>query len=165
LRAPGVLWMIAMRMRTASEQTQRNIELQGRAVAALNAREVPHGLLAPGFALRDCASSVANYTYRGESGWRDWMDDIFEEFSGEPSLRMEQIVAATDEFVVASFCIDGASARLGTPLSFRWTGATWYHRGRATNAAGYSTRREALEAVRREARDRGRVLGPDLAAA
>jgi len=158
--------MIAMRMISAPEQLpQSNIELQGRAVAALNAREVPAGLLAPGFSLKDCASAVADYTYRGEAGWRDWMNDIFEEFSGTAQLRIEQIVAATDEFVVASFCIDGASARLGTPLSFRWTGVTWFQSGRATNAAGYSTRREALEAVRRRARDRGRVLGPDLAAA
>lgn len=153
-------------MRSVIEQTpQRNIELQGRAVAALNAREVPEGLLAPGFAMKNCASAVVDYTYRGEAGWRDWMDDTLEEFSDGVHARIEQIVAATDDFVVASFCIDGASARLGTPLSFRWTGVTWFQDGRATRAAGYSTRREALEAVRREARDRGHSLDPRLAAA
>jgi hypothetical protein len=153
-------------MRIISEQsTQRNLELQGRAVAALNAREVPADLLAPGFAMRSCASAVADYTYRGASGWRDWMNDTLEEFSEGAQMRIEQIVAATDEFVVASFCIDGASARLRTPLSFRWTGVTWFHNGRATRAAGYSTRREALEAVIREARDSGHALSPGLAAA
>jgi ketosteroid isomerase-like protein len=149
----------------SEQSTQRNIELQGRAVAALNARVVPADMLAPGFSLKNCASAVADYTYRGAAGWRDWMNDTFEEFSESAQMRIEQIVAATDELVVASFCIDGASARLGTPLSFRWTGVTWFQNGRATRAAGYSTRREALEAVRREARDRGRVLDPDLAAA
>ncbi len=153
-------------MRIGSEQaSQRNIELQGRAVAALNAREVPADLLAPGFFLKNCASAVADYTYRGAGGWRDWMNDTFEEFSESAQMRIEQIIAATEELVIASFCIDGASARLGTPLSFRWTGVTWFHDGRATRAAGYSTRREALEAVRREAGERGRVLGPSLAAA
>lgn len=145
--------------------TQQNIELQGRAVAALNAREVPGELLAPGFSMKSCASAVADYTYRGAGGWRDWMNDIFEEFSGKALLRIEQIVAASEEFVIASFCIDGASARTGAPLSFRWTGVTWFRNGRATRAAGYSTRGEALEAVRREALDGGRILGPDLAAA
>ena len=153
-------------MRIGSEQaSQRNIELQGRAVAALNAREVPADLLAPGFFLNNCASAVADYTYRGAGGWRDWMNDTFEEFSESAQMRIEQIIAATEEFVIASFCIDGASARLGTPLAFRWTGVTWFHNGRATRAAGYSTRREALEAVSREAGERGRVLDPSLAAA
>jgi hypothetical protein len=115
--------------------------------------------------MRSCASAVADYTYRGASGWRDWMNDTLEEFSEGAQMRIEQIVAATDEFVVASFCIDGASARLRTPLSFRWTGVTWFHNGRATRAAGYSTRREALEAVIREARDSGHALSPGLAAA
>ncbi len=152
-------------MRTAPEQvTQCNIELHGRAVAALNAREVPAELLAPGFSMRSCASAVADYTYRGAAGWRDWMNDTFEEFSSA-QMRIEQIIAASGEFVVASFCIDGASARLGTPLSFRWTGVTWFQNGRATRAAGYSTRREALEAVRREAQDRGGAPVLDLAAA
>lgn len=153
-------------MKVASEQTaQRNLELQGRAVAALNAREVPSDLLAPGFAMKNCASAIADYTYRGTTGWCDWMNDTFEEFSENAEMRIEQVVAATEEFVIASFCIDGASARLGRPLSFRWTGVTWFRNGRATRAAGYSTRREALEAVRREAWDRGHVLDPDLAAA
>lgn len=153
-------------MRMVTEQTpQRNIELQGRAVAALNSREVPAELLAPGFSMRSCASAVADYTYRGCAGWHDWMSDTFEEFSGRAEVRIEQVVAASDEFVVASFCIDGASARLGTPLSFRWTGVTWFQNGRATRAAGYSTRREALEAVRREARDQGLDLDRGLAAA
>lgn len=145
--------------------TQRNIELQGRAVAALNAREVPSELLAPGFRMQSCASAVADYTYRGATGWRDWMNDIFEEFTGRAQLRIEQIVAATEEFVIAGFCIDGASTRTGAPLSFRWTGVTWYQDGRAVRAAGYSTRGEALEAVRREALDEGLSLDPGLAAA
>jgi ketosteroid isomerase-like protein len=153
-------------MRTTPEQaSQRNIELQGRAVAALNAREVPAELLAPGFRMRNCASAVADYTYRGAGGWRDWMNDMFEEFTDRAMLRIEQIVATSEEFVVASFCIDGASARLGTPLSFRWTGVTWFNNGRVTRAEGYSSRREALEAVRREARGQGLAMSSTLAAA
>lgn len=153
-------------IRIASAQaSQRNIELQGRVVAALNAREIPADLLAPGFSLTNCASAVADYTYRGAGGWRDWMNDTFEEFSDSAQVRIEQIIAATEELVVARFCIDGASAHLGTPLSFSWTGVTWFRNGRATRAAGYSTRREALEAVSREAGERGRVLTLNLAAA
>lgn len=153
-------------MRIASaEVSQRNIELQARAVAALNAREVPADLLAPGFSLRNRASAVADYTYRGAGGWRDWMNDTFEEFSESAQVRIEQIIAATEEFVIASFCIDGESAHLGAPLSFSWTGVTWFCNGRATRAAGYSTRGEALVAVGCEAGERWHGLAPNLAAA
>ena len=64
--------VLIVQMRMISEQsTQRNIELQGRAVAALNARVVPADMLAPGFSLKNCASAVADYTYRGAAGWRE----------------------------------------------------------------------------------------------
>ena len=97
--------------------------------------------------MRNCASSVSDYTYRGESGWRDWMEDLFEEFAGKPRYELEQIVATGDDYVVAEYCIRGRSARSGKPLAFRWTGVTWFARGALTRAAGYASRREALEAV------------------
>ncbi|HUH80241.1 MAG TPA: hypothetical protein VLZ06_02845, partial [Solirubrobacteraceae bacterium] len=64
--------------------SEHNVQLHARAVAAMKAGEVPSDILAPGFYMRNCASSVSDYTYRGESGWRDWMEDLFEEFNGKP---------------------------------------------------------------------------------
>jgi hypothetical protein len=131
-----------------TEQTDAtNVRLHARAVAAVKAREVPSDILAPGFYMRGCASSVADYTYRGESGWRDWMNDIFEEFVGKPQYELEQVISTGEDYVVAEYCITGLGARSGKPLTFRWVGVTWYARGAATRAAGYSSRREALEAV------------------
>ncbi|HTQ68126.1 MAG TPA: nuclear transport factor 2 family protein [Solirubrobacteraceae bacterium] len=126
---------------------EHNIQLHARAVAAMKAGEVPSEILAPGFYMRNCASSVSDYTYRGESGWRDWMEDLFEEFTGKPRYELEQIVATGDDYVVAEYCIRGRSARSGKPLAFRWAGVTWFARGALTRVAGYASRREALEAV------------------
>jgi len=127
--------------------SEGNVQLHARAVAAMKAGEVPSEILAPGFYMRNCASSVSDYTYRGESGWRDWMEDLFEEFTGRPRYELEQIVAAGEDYVVAEYCIRGRSARSGKPLAFRWAGVTWFANGAVTRAAGYASRREALEAV------------------
>ncbi|HYM54026.1 MAG TPA: hypothetical protein VES97_01585 [Solirubrobacteraceae bacterium] len=136
--------------------SQRNIELHAFAVAAVNAREVPWEILAPEFCMENRASSVTDYSYRGATGWSDWMSDIFEEFTEAARYELEEIVTATDDFVVASFCIVGPSARSGMPLSLRWTGVTWFRDGKATRAVAYATRNEALEATGIRPRDRRR---------
>jgi len=49
--------------------------------------------------------------------------------------------------VVAAFSVIGRGARSGQPLEFRWAGVTWFRDGKAIRAVGYTSRREALEAV------------------
>jgi ketosteroid isomerase-like protein len=130
-----------------ADTSEPNIQLHARVVAAMKAGDVPSEILARGFYMRNCASSVSDYTYRGESGWRDWMEDLFEEFTGMPRYELEQIVATGEDYVIAEYCIRGRSARSGKPLAFRWAGVTWFAHGALTRAAGYASRREALEAV------------------
>lgn len=134
---------------SASRQpmSQRNIALHRLVAAAVNAREAPEAILAPDFCMENRASSVTDYTYHGVTGWHDWMNDIFEEFTTGARYEVEDIIAVGDEFVVATFCIVGRSARSGMPLEFRWVGVTWFRDGRATRAVGYSTRGEALAAA------------------
>jgi len=139
-----------LRLATPASQpdmSEPNIQLHAQVVAAMKAGDVPSEILARGFYMRNCASSISDYTYRGESGWRDWMKDLFEEFIGKPRYELEQIVATGEDYVVAEYCIRGRSARSGKPLAFRWTGITWFADGTLTHAAGYASRSEALEAV------------------
>ncbi len=126
---------------------QRNLEIHERVVQAVNAREVPEDVLAPGFQMVNRASAVTDYTYHGATGWRDWMDDIFEEFLSGARYEMEEVVAEAWDRVVATFRISGRSARSRQPLEFRWTSVTWFDAGRATRTAGYATPDEALEAA------------------
>ncbi len=65
----------------------------------MKAGDVPSEILARGFYMRNCASSISDYTYRGESGWRDWIEDLFEEFTGKPRYELEQIVATGEDYV------------------------------------------------------------------
>ncbi len=126
---------------------QQNIELHALAVAAVNAREVPTEILAPGFCMEHHASAVTDYTYHGATGWQDWMDDVFEEFVGSPTCELEEIVAAAEDCVVAILRVEGRSAHSGMPISFRWAGVTWFRDGKATRTVGYTTRDEALQAT------------------
>ena len=131
----------------SSVMARRNIELQALAVAAVNAREVPREILAPEFSMENRAFSVTDYTYRGAAGWRDWMSDIYEEFTRPARYELEEIIDATDGFVVASFRIVGRSVRSRMPLLLCWTGVTWFRDGKLTRIVGYATRRKALEAA------------------
>jgi len=60
---------------------------------------------------------------------------------------VEEVIAASKDFVVATFSIVGLGAHSKEPLDFRWAGVTWFRDGKASRAIGYASRREALEAV------------------
>lgn len=133
---------------------RRNIELQALAVAAVNAREVPEEILASEFSMENRAFSFTDYIYRGATGWRDWISDIYEEFTGPARYELEEIIATTDDCVVASFRIVGRSVRSRMPLLLRWAGVTWFRDGKLTRVVGYATRSEAVEAAEKAAVER-----------
>jgi ketosteroid isomerase-like protein len=113
----------------------------------VNAREVPTEILAAGFSMDNHASAVTDQTYHGARGWGEWMSDVFEVFADGATYSLEEVVACGADFVVATFSVVGQGARSAEPLEFRWAGVTWFHDGKATRAVGYTSRREALEAV------------------
>jgi ketosteroid isomerase-like protein len=127
--------------------SELNIELHRRGAEAANAREVPEEILASDFRLENRVTAVTDNTYHGASGWREWMSDLFDVFAEGARYGIEEVLAAGEDFVVATFCIDGRGARSGMPLAFRWASVTWFRDGKATRAVGYATRAEALAAV------------------
>ena len=131
---------------------QRSIEIHARLVTAVCAREVPHRLLAPGFYMENHAAAAVDHVYCGTSGWREWMNDLFEVFAPGARYRVEEVMAAGEDFVVAAFRVDGASVRSGNWLVFRWVGVTWFRDGKAVSACGYSSAEVALEAVESRSR-------------
>src|SRR5581483_6514922 len=104
--------------------SRRNLEAHERAVAAVNAREVPEGLLAPDFRMENRVSAATDYVYRGERGWREWLSDLFESFADGACYAVEEIVAAGEDFVAARFLLSGTGARTHEPLELRWVGVT-----------------------------------------
>jgi ketosteroid isomerase-like protein len=134
---------------------QRNIELHGRVVAAANAREVPSELLAPEFSMQQHTSAATDYTYRGPNGWRDWMNDLLEEFGDDARYEVEELVAAEDDFVVANLRVAGNAVHSGVSLEFRWAEVTWFRDGLATRSVGYTSDCDALQAAGGRARTGG----------
>ncbi len=126
---------------------QRNLDVHKRAIAAVNAGDVPRELLAPGFRIEGHMSAVTDYVYRGPVGWGDWVNDLFEVFADGARYQVEEIVATGTDFVVAALCIAGRGARSSMPLEFRWVCITWFSAGLIARAVGYASRREALAAL------------------
>ena len=126
---------------------ESNLDLHERAVAAVVAREVPTEILAPDFRLENRVTAVTDYAYHGAVGWREWMGDLFEMFLEGASYSVEEIIAVGEDFVAATFCVEGIGARSRSPITFRWAGVTWFCDGKATLAVGYATRDSALHAV------------------
>ena len=131
----------------AAMSPEQNIELHGRVIAAANAREVPSDLLDPDFLMQHHTSAATDYTYHGAPGWRDWMNDLLEEFTDDARCEVEELIAAGDDFVVAMLRVAGHAIHSGHPLEFRWAEVTWFRDGRATRSAGYTNGTEALRAA------------------
>jgi ketosteroid isomerase-like protein len=131
--------------------SQENIELHERAVETLNARalsdELAAEMLAPGFRMESTPTAVTDKTYLGAEGVREWFRDIFEGLDEDARYETEEILADSEDFVVARVRLVGRGARSGAPVELRWVGVTWYEGGRATRSVGYLRRREALKAV------------------
>ena len=123
------------------------MELAYRYGAALNAREVPDGLLAPDFLMVNAETAVTDKTYAGVRGVIEWTEDIFEAFDNAALFEVERVVADSDEFVVTYNRISGVGARSGAPLTFRWAAVLWVRDDKLARVVGYLRGREALKAV------------------
>ncbi len=126
---------------------QRPEDVHAQLVEALEAHEVPESLLAPGFRMENKATAVTDYAYHGAPGWREWMEDLLEEFADGARFELEKVIASGEDFVAATFAIRGRGARSGMPLQFHWAGVTWFSRGLATRSVGFREESQALAAV------------------
>jgi ketosteroid isomerase-like protein len=131
--------------------SQENIELHERAIETLNARALSDELaaetLAPGFHIENAATAVTDKTYFGAEGVREWIRDIFGGLDDDARYETEEILADSEDFVVARVRLVGRGVRSGAPVELRWVAVTWYEGGKATRTTGYLRRREALKAV------------------
>jgi ketosteroid isomerase-like protein len=127
--------------------SEQSVELAYHYGAALNAREVPDGLLTPDFVMVNAETAVTDKTYTGGRGVMEWIEDTFEAFDTAARFEIEKVVAYSDEFVVTMNRITGTGARSGAPLLIRWAAVFWIRDGKLARVVGYVRRREALKAV------------------
>src|SRR5439155_409475 len=86
---------------------------------ALDAREVPETLLAPGFRMENIVTAISDKTYHGAPGIREWFGDSFDGVEGA-RFQLEHVIADGDDFVVGRTAISGVGARSGAPLYLAW---------------------------------------------
>jgi ketosteroid isomerase-like protein len=126
--------------------SRENVEILRRIVAAINAREVPEGLLAPDFRTENVSTAVTDRIYQGSEGARQWMSDFFDVLD-EGARHEAEPIEVGDDYVVTKLRIVGHGSSSGAPVDMRWYGVMWVRDGKVARAVGYATRREALEAV------------------
>jgi ketosteroid isomerase-like protein len=131
--------------------SERNLELVRRSVAAMNSRDLSdetfESLCTSDFMLTNASTAVTDKTYRGAPGVREWIDDFAEAFAAGAQYELGEILAASDELVVARLRWSGQGARSAAPLVLRWVGVWWFRDGKVCRGAGYATRHEALKAA------------------
>ncbi|MGO9322889.1 MAG: hypothetical protein ACLQBY_19090 [Solirubrobacteraceae bacterium] len=140
---------IEIEAQTLGEAQERhaNVDVPGLVMGAVNVRDAPGDLVAPGFRMENRVTAGADEVYCGERAWREWLDDLLAVFAQDARYSAE-IIETRDEFVVASYSIRGHGAHSGEWIDFRWVGVTWFHNGQAVRAVNYTSREEALCAVR-----------------
>ncbi len=127
--------------------TQSPVALLEGLARAINERCSPDALLAPGFVMQQSVTSATDYEYHGAAGWQEWLRDISEHFAAAPRFEIVEVLANSDEYVVATFRMAGSSALSDKSLEVDWTGVTHFRDGLATSAFGYAQPEEALAAV------------------
>jgi ketosteroid isomerase-like protein len=88
--------------------SQENVQLVYRYGAALNAREIPEGLLAPDFVMVNATTAVTDKTYHGAADVVEWKNEIFEAFGAGARFEIKRVVADEDDFVVATVRLSGS---------------------------------------------------------
>ncbi len=126
--------------------SRENVEIAVRWTAAINARQVPEELLAPDVRLENVTTAVTDRAYRGAEGVRQWISDFFDVLDDDARYEGE-VIEAGDDYVVGNARFVGRGSLSGAPVEMRYYGVMWIRDGKITRAAGYPTRREALEAV------------------
>jgi ketosteroid isomerase-like protein len=78
---------------------------------------------------------------------REWVRDLFEAFDEQATFLVEEILADSEEYVVARVALAGHGGRSGAPLALRFISVVWCKGGKITHTTGYTHRRDAFKAV------------------
>jgi ketosteroid isomerase-like protein len=126
--------------------SQENVRLAYRYGEALNAREVPDGLLAPDFVMVNADTAVTAGTFHCGPGVVEWTRDMVDPGERDTVFFIKRIEMHQDDFVVATVGINGTFERSKLPIAARWAAVFWCSDGRLTRVVGYLQLDEALKA-------------------
>ena len=123
-----------------------NLELVRRLVDGINTNDIPRDLVTDDFELSNATTAVTDATYHGYEGglrWRADLTDVVE----DAHFHVDEVIAATDDYLVIPTRLVGRGALSGAPVDLRWMSVFWFRDGKIARAVGYNTPGAALEAV------------------
>lgn len=123
-----------------------NVASVERLVEAINANDLPRDLLTDDVELKNATTAVTDATYVGYEGGLKWRQDFFDVME-DARYILDELLAATDDYVVIANSLVGKGASSGVPVHMRWTTVFWFRDGRIYRAAGFNSRAEALAAA------------------
>jgi ketosteroid isomerase-like protein len=126
--------------------SQENVEIVRRWGAALETGKLPLELADENVRIDNVEQPVVEGTYHGHDGLRRWWQDFTEVFE-DIRLEMLDYTALDAERVLTEQKFVGHFRETGIPVDFRWAGIVTVRSGKVVHAAGYLSRRKALEAV------------------
>ena len=128
--------------------SQENVEVARRWWAGFNADGVvPLDLCDEEIVMRNPASFPVVGPFVGHDGVRQWAKECWEVFD-ELVMDVEEVLDVGDgERVVSVPRVRGRMRHTGLPTNVQWAGVLTIRAGRVTQAQGYMTRAEALEAA------------------
>jgi hypothetical protein len=78
---------------------------------------------------------------------RAWIADFAEAFAEGALLKIDEIIARGDDFVVSRLRWTGRGSRSGAPLDLAWIDVMWFRDSKMSRGVGYRNRHDALKAV------------------
>jgi ketosteroid isomerase-like protein len=127
--------------------SQENVELLRRLADALTAGEPIPEFVAADHRSENVNTAIADGTYTGPDGLREWRKDMFSGFGEDVRFQVDEVIAESDDYVVAVVSLRGRGAASGARLDLRWTNASWFRDGMMVRSVGFERRGEALKAV------------------
>ena len=122
------------------------MEVVRRLVEAINANDLPRDLMTEDVELKNATTAVTDATYVGYEGGLKWRRDFFDVMD-DARYSLDEVLATGPDYVVIANSLVGKGSSSGAPVDMRWTSVFWFRDGKIARAAGFNSRRAALEAV------------------
>ena len=123
-----------------------NEEAMRRFAEAMESRDFPDDLFAPGFLMINPSQPMFDNVYHGRAGARQWMVDLVDTFADSWHASYE-IVADGSGWFVAKLRVEGTGSTSGAPLQLAWAALIQVRDGRWAKAEGFLRVRDALAAA------------------
>ena len=123
-----------------------NVEVARRWFESLRTGEQRLELIAPDARMENIAEFPITGPYLGREGFVQWFEDL-SDVIGDLEIELLEAEAIDDDTVLTMQRMTGTFKATGIPVDEKWIGIGQFENGLLKDVAGYTSRREALEAI------------------